>query len=433
MTTKLKVFAVLTAVSLLPVLFDAGADTKGAGQTPADKAATQTTPTQPSTTTQQSSKSPATRPAAKEFTDFCRQLEKTLKDGDTTFFGKHFDMDAVLDTALVCYDPKNDIHKTFRQNIKLDFGPKFSLQISALIKAGSDYSFLRAFEREGNTIGLFRLSADDGLNYHEYILARDKDANIRINDIFIYLSGEPLSKTIRQIWVTILALDEHGKIKPNTPDSIKELAEATSHLASIMSLIKTGKNQEALNKIQALPESVRNKKLVLIIRLLAAKSIGDKEYAEAMDTCSKFFGSDPSMNLLLIDHYIFAKQYDKAIDSINRLDAALYGDPYLNLARAGVFVDQGQPTLARETLKKAIMTDPTIVNIYWTLIGIELVEKNFKEVAALLTKLEKELGEGIGKLDEIPEYKEFVASPEYTGWMKTRKTASQPASMKTDN
>ena len=47
------------------------------------------------------------------------------------------------------------------------------------------------------------------------------------------------------------------------------------------------------------------------------------------------------MDLISIDAFLIHKEYDKAQAAIDRLDESLGGDPYLNVLRSTIFMEQG--------------------------------------------------------------------------------------------
>ena len=66
--------------------------------------------------------------------------------------------------------------------------------LDAMGKEGS-YELIKQYEKDKKQHILFRLSGDNGMNYHDYELVKRDDA-IKAADVFIYMTGENISKTI---------------------------------------------------------------------------------------------------------------------------------------------------------------------------------------------------------------------------------------------
>src|SRR2546421_725774 len=58
---------------------------------------------------------------------------------------------------------------------------------------------------------LFRLRSGGSLNYHRLRLARDAGGAVRIVDVDVFISGEPLSKTLRRPLIPALVATGNGK------------------------------------------------------------------------------------------------------------------------------------------------------------------------------------------------------------------------------
>ena len=64
----------------------------------------------------------------------------------------------------------------------------------------SDYQFLHASETPDGAQAMMRLiAANGGLNYHRLVLGRNTQNKPCVVDLFVYLSGEPLSHTFGRL------------------------------------------------------------------------------------------------------------------------------------------------------------------------------------------------------------------------------------------
>ena len=87
-------------------------------------------------------------------------------------------------------------------------GPRsLGAQIATAVQAGGDYRFLRIRKQGDKKRLLFRLllADDEGLNYHELPLAKRPDGKVVAIDIYVYMSGETLSTTVRRMYLPLVA------------------------------------------------------------------------------------------------------------------------------------------------------------------------------------------------------------------------------------
>ena len=114
---------------------------------------------------------------------------------------------------------------------------------------------------------------------------------------------------------------------------------------------------------------------------------------------------------------------DGALAGVDQLDKSVGGDPYLDLMRANLLVEKKDYAKARQHLAKLETWNSQLVDTQWVYVAISLAEKNHDETARLLNKVADEFGIEIQDLTAIPEYAEFVKSPQYEAWMKSRAAA----------
>ena len=178
-----------------------------------------------------------------------------------------------------------------------------------------------------------------------------------------------------------------------------------------------GKHNEALAIFDAFPEELKRDKNLLLMRFNIAAQADDKAYQAAMVDLKKSLPDDPALDFALIDHYFYAKQFDKALEIIDSIDKRVEGDPYLDFFRANIFYSDGNWAGAKRFAKQAIDREPDLEDPYWTLITISLDERDYAETARLLIAVEDSLGLVIGDLIDIPEYAGFRASEPYRRWL----------------
>jgi predicted Zn-dependent protease len=110
------------------------------------------------------------------------------------------------------------------------------------------------------------------------------------------------------------------------------------------------------------------------------------------------------------------------LDSLRKLAGE---DPYLDVLAANLLRAMGDYAGAIRRADKAIAAEPDLAEAYRSKVETALAQKDFATVAAVLTILETKLGEKLSDMTKEEVYSEFVKSPQYATWQKSRKTAKR--------
>jgi tetratricopeptide (TPR) repeat protein len=358
-------------------------------------------------------------PTEKECREFAAKLEAALKEGDGAFLDQSLDMDAILGAAAEGLEVDAATRALFENGLRGTFRPGEKIQ--QITRGTGSYRLLRLHEFGGRPCALFRLVGDSsGVVYHELALAATAAGRLVITDIYVLNTGEWISATFRRGLLAMAQQAQSGaldKLSGWENDFVKNL----DNLQAIRLLMKAGKFAEALKSWLELPESLRRDKNLLMMRLQIAHELGERQYLSAINDFQKAFPDDPSLHLSLIDGCLFMKKYAEAQAAIDRVDKAVGGDPYLNVLRAGVLIEQQKFDEAKVFAQKTADAEPTLIDGHFTLLTIALAQQDHKETARLLRKLEKEFEMIFGDLTEADAYRHFVQSKDYADWMDWRR------------
>ena len=332
-------------------------------------------------------------------------------------FVRALDTEALLDNALRNIGAAEQSKRNFRTGFKSGY----VRSLAKGLEPTSDYKLLRLRQTNEQWRAMFRLlNQDGGLNYHDLILVRGNDASVRIADFYVALSGELMSTTIRRLALPILSQTERSLLD-RLVGTESELIKHQKDWSRMVLLSQQGKGEEALAVYQKLPATLQREKFLLIARLTAAQQVSDDEYQQTIAFWEKAHPSDPSLNLVSIDGFFMAHQYEKSIAVIDRLDKAIGGDPYLDVLRASQYRLLKQRDNARRYATQALRAEPNLAAAYDCLLGLALDEKDFKETVRLLTEAEKHLKADILEVvNDDDNYEEFRKSSNYRDWVKLR-------------
>lgn len=347
--------------------------------------------------------------------EFVMGIQAGLETGDAEALDRAIDVDALATRALAGMDVTEEWKAGYRKGVKQDFS--LGKPIAVAVKAKGSYTFLRYHTVDGQRRAIFRLVASGSYNYHDCLVESGADG-FRIVDVHVYTTGEWLSDTLRRMALGALAQEPGtlGKLVGRENEYVKSLPQ----IQAMTSLRTQGKNAEALKIFDALPASVKKEKSVLIVRIGCAADVSAPEWTKALDDLKKAYPGDPCIAIHSIGPLILAKKFDEALKGYDAIDTSVGGDPYLQCRKADVWFSQGDLTKARECALKALEIDTSYAEAHWALVTIALKEKRWADVSSELTTIEKDLRIGLSNLSKAALYAEYVKTPEYETWMKSR-------------
>ncbi len=368
-----------------------------------------------------SGKAPASRPAPVEkiYVEFSRHLERAINTGNAKFCDKCIDLDALVAKSAAGLKVSAACIKDFRDGVEERFS--FAKVMCDFVQKSGKYKLLRIRRINGRVCALFRLAGEDGLNYHDLLLKTDRKGRVKIEDLYVHMSGEWLSRTFRRGLLPLALLDKSGRPRKGISGPDADYIKNIFTIRRMQQLAAVGKFKDALVVYRALPRSVQRRKGILILRVLWATNVGDKELKSAIEAFVKAYPNDPAVDMHVIDLYFMKKQFDRVLKALNRVEKRVGGDPYLHYYRALIYKEKNQSAECKKWARRAIAEEQDMVEPYSLLLSHSLDEKDFKETSRLLTVFETRLGFEIEDLTKIAEYAEFVKSSEYKAWLKLRK------------
>jgi tetratricopeptide (TPR) repeat protein len=304
---------------------------------------------------------PATPADAK---DFARQLQSSIEKRNPDFFNTAIDKKKFLKKAGLG-SGKNA--RSFGAGVedRLNMG---TTMINSLSKKAT-YQLVKQYEKNNKQHVLFRLYDDGSLNYHDIELIKSGN-NVKIDDIFIYTSGEYLSETIKGLF------QQMKGIMDKKSNSSEESAVIKS-LPKMRQLMNEGKYEEAISIYETLPPNIQQLRAVQIIHVLIASGLDDTEkYSDAIEEYKKLYPDEPNMHLILIDGYVLKEEYDKALFSVNEMDRMINKDPFLDYYRYLVYSLKKDKANSKICIEKLVKNMPDFEDGMLELIGTYLEEKN---------------------------------------------------------
>jgi hypothetical protein len=277
-----------------------------------------------------------------EAATLAQQIERSVRNHNETFLNNIFDDKRFAQRVL------DEAHQRF--NFTLAKEARTALneahwghQVVTATRGGGTYTLVHQYEKDGHQHLLFRMfEASSAINYHDFELVKG-DQGVKVLDVYIYMSGEELSKTLAETLVMMT-----DKLSDMTPDDQQKVL----HIRKINELVEGGNAEEAARYFDQLPKDWQKQKIFQLIHLRIAMRQSDTTYLNALKEYKATFPHDPNLGLLMLDAYVMEKDYPAAMGAVNNLDSALNKDPFLDYYRGLIFKLMVDPQQSRTCLER---------------------------------------------------------------------------------
>lgn len=272
-----------------------------------------------------------------------RQIDSAIGNNKPDYFIGLVNTDAFMQRVAIGSDlpSSKDLKKGIETGLKKsDLGAQI---IRGVEKSNGGYELVKQYEKDKKQHLVYRFYGDDGLNYHDFELTKIGD-KVWIADIFFYITGENFSKSL-------------GDFVSNVSRESKVDAQDLLALNKMKELVAQDKHQEAKSVYDGLPQAMKNQKIAQVYNLTICSALDAEVYTKALSEFEVRFKHEPNMYLSLIDAYVLRKDFDKALEAINKIDAMINKDPYLEYYRYSFYTQlnkNGEAIQSLENLYKAM-------------------------------------------------------------------------------
>jgi len=333
---------------------------------------------------------PVTKEEAKEF---AKQIEISIRKGDATVLDNAIDTKTMVDRMNLPADAKT---KGLSSGLK--DGMKLGTVIVNTLTGKGNYDLVKQYEKDNVQHLVFRMFKDYMINYHDLELI-NTNGQTKVADVFVYLTGENLSETMRSIY---MQMDDNAT---NTASQwLKKIPE-------MHTLINSSRYDEANNIFNQIPQDVRSGHAFQLLHLQVATGLGNEEYEKAMNEYNTLFPNDRAIPLLMIDAYVARHDYDKALQSVNELDSMINKDPLLDLYRAFCYNLLYNSEKQEEYLKRLVNTMPFFEEGLTQLIKFYLKQNKYEQAKPLVERFKtKSEFDQQGLNDLLNQYPDYNAT-----------------------
>jgi len=258
----------------------------------------------------------------KEAAEVATSLVKAFAHRDASRFNELLDVDA-FKKRVVNHAGDKLASSIVAGAMKSMKSGEFGLQIVKALGNKGTYELVKQYEKDDHQHLVFRLY-DEQLNYHDLELIKKGD-QVKIADIFVYVTGENLSSTLAESLRSMTEQEE----------AVKEVGKKdVRKVQLIKKYINLNDYEKASQVFETLPAVMKEQKLIKIIYIQIASGLGNDKYLAALNKFQQEYPDAPNMYLLMVDAYFLKKDFPAAMGCINHLDSLINKDPFLDYYRA---------------------------------------------------------------------------------------------------
>ena len=259
-----------------------------------------------------------------------------------------------------------------------------------------------------------------GTNYLLLIAENVPGSRPRVVDMFIATNGQRLSETVGAVSQLLIAPSESllGKVFGATGVD-KNL---TATFKQIGELQRQGRTAEVYAKLAALPEPIRNHRVILNLTVQASSLVGEDVYREELGRLARHYGDDPTAAFTLIDYYFYKGDFDEAMKASLGLERAFGLDAAIAMLKANIALAAGDLEAAREFAEQGVAVEPENQASRWTLVAMLMPAEEYADGIRVLEGLERDFGIAFDESSFVDNevFAGFVESREYAAWVKKR-------------
>lgn len=351
--------------------------------------------------------------------EFLIKFEGELNNRNTSFISNTVDFDAILNAAFRPVETSED----FQQQFSLGFKEKAQKQIGANlmrnVPEGARVKLIKSQIQPEQAQGTYRFDyGDNGFGYIRFIFQKLDGNNIKITDWFDYASGQKYSSSISTI---IRGIAPAPGILGRLKDIGSGKKRNENQMIKYSKLVNT-RDYAGLQKMFEQADDSFKKNWVFMSGLLFASNLSGNEtfYKDVLNSISENFGHDKRAGFMLIDHYYYQQEFEKALSSIERLSEAFdNNDAGMLLLKANTLMELKKYKKSYKVAEKCIQVESDFEDCYWSMVTGSVIEKDFASTVKHLKSLESVFGYQFDRSSFEGEefYNEFVKSDEYSHWL----------------
>ena len=315
--------------------------------------------TNPSVSTTDAVSSTAGNVSFQSYPEFSQALANALHNGDKSLFVQSLDMERFLHRS---FDGTGLSDAEFRAIMakSQQIAHRFVESIDREVGENGQVEFVRMRPQADSVLpgsrSLIRIvPADGGVAYWDFYLDK-QDGRVVIYDWFNYGTGQLASTSIGGYMKLFQSIKDENK--PRLLKLVRQYAVTA----------RKQQYERALKLYAKLPQHIQRDPLILVSRVQMSMAHTDEAYRSALADLARYHGDDDRFALLLVDYYLYSRQYPQGHRALDMVTKRTGGDAGLEALHAALALEAGNYQDAVRYARTGIGMDPDYEQNYWVLL-----------------------------------------------------------------
>ena len=338
-----------------------------------------------------------------------REIEAVLRMMDVEAVGRQVTKDLGLSAA-----DREQVVKIFPSALRTNV----QIGVRSMESSKGSARFMRSGVRDSRPFALLRYDLEDqGIDYVEYYLTKSG----KVEDWYVHSLAARFSTLARLSLATALKTDSmlYGMFGTRflTPADAKPFADMRAQL-------QAQDFAGAYRTLERFPDEFRKTRQWALMRVSYGGRIDEQTHRAALRQLAKDFGGDPELQFMLVDHYFFEQQFDRALTAIGALERGIGGEDAATMnLRGNVLLAAKRYDDASTACRRGMQLEPDHKAAYWCLVAVGLGQNNGKIAVEGLKAYESAFAVkfNLDQLAAQAEYKQIATTPEFAAWRKSRR------------
>lgn len=347
---------------------------------------------------------------------------QAVNQRDAKLLSSLINFDRLADRAVASAKLEGAEARDFKSGMLESANGSFAQRyISRIQQAQGQAIYVRRLNRQGKIRPLIRMDmGEQGYAYLELIVDQNADSQIEIIDWYTNSLGQKLSDSIGGIARLFLKPDKHLFEQVLGVNRIDQ--DTLDRFMRIINYRREQNYQAAYAEMQALPDKVRNTRIMIGIAIDITHFVSEQSYINELKRLERHFADDPSASFLLIDYYFYENDFARGIRAIEVFESDVGVDGVTLFLKSSMASAAGKHKSSIAYATQSIELEPYLEEPYWMLVTGYLYQKNYHNVVKTLDLLGKNFGYQFKDENFQSEalYADFIKSSDYKQWIARR-------------
>jgi tetratricopeptide (TPR) repeat protein len=327
------------------------------------------------------------------------------------------DVDAIVRRVVKDLGVSTADREQVRKEIPRALRTNLGMSLQALEASKGSVKFLRSGARDGKPYALVRYDfGEQSPDYVEYYLTPSH----KVEDWYVHSVATLYSTSARFDLATVLKTDS----MLFDLFGARFATQADAPFTELRSHLQAQDFAKAYRVLEDFPESYRKSRQWALMRVSYASRIDQARHRAALRHLARNFGKDADLQFMLIDHYFFEQQFDRALETVGALERSLGGEDAATAnLRGTVLIAMQRFDDAANACRRGMALEPDHKPAYLCLVDVGIAAKSGRIAVEGLRAYEKAFAVefDLDKLAARDEYKEIARTPEFAAWAKSRR------------